>query len=87
MKLALDPYMFRRTPLLELPALVAGMGFMHIELSPREDFMRFFTTLDRIRFDGLMPSRVSAWEDRARATTLFMREQIAKYAASRGPRP
>ena len=43
MKIALDPYMFRSTPLFELPALVAELGFEHIELSPREDFMPFFT--------------------------------------------
>jgi myo-inositol catabolism protein IolH len=42
MKLALDPYMFRRTPLLELPRLVAELGYPWIELSPREDFMPFF---------------------------------------------
>ena len=42
MKIALDPYMFRSTPLLELPGLVADLGFEHIELSPREDFTPFF---------------------------------------------
>ena len=42
MKLALDPYMFRRTPLLELPGLVADLGYQWIELSPREDFTPFF---------------------------------------------
>jgi myo-inositol catabolism protein IolH len=42
MKIALDPYMFRRTPLLELPALVAELGYEYIELSPREDFLPFF---------------------------------------------
>jgi myo-inositol catabolism protein IolH len=41
-KLAVDPYMLRRTPLLELPALVAELGYQHIELSPREDFIPFF---------------------------------------------
>jgi myo-inositol catabolism protein IolH len=41
-KLAVDPYMLRRTPLLELPALVAEFGYQHIELSPREDFLPFF---------------------------------------------
>jgi myo-inositol catabolism protein IolH len=41
-KLALDPYMFRHVPLLELPALVAGLGYQHIELSPRPDFIPFF---------------------------------------------
>ena len=42
MKIALDPYMLRRTPLLELPALVADLGYEYIELSPRDDFMPFF---------------------------------------------
>ena len=42
MKIALDPYMFRSTPLPELPALVADLGFEYIELSPREDFTPFF---------------------------------------------
>ncbi|HLN77825.1 MAG TPA: sugar phosphate isomerase/epimerase [Nocardioidaceae bacterium] len=42
MKLALDPYMFRSTPLLELPGLVAELGYEWIELSPREDFTPFF---------------------------------------------
>jgi myo-inositol catabolism protein IolH len=41
-KIALDPYMLRSTPLLELPALVADLGYEWIELSPREDFMPFF---------------------------------------------
>jgi len=42
MKLALDPYMFRQTPLLELPGLVADLGYEWIELSPRDDFTPFF---------------------------------------------
>jgi myo-inositol catabolism protein IolH len=42
MKLTLDPYMFRRVPLTELPALVSELGYKYIELSPREDFMPFF---------------------------------------------
>jgi myo-inositol catabolism protein IolH len=41
-KLALDPYMFREVPLLDLPALVAELGYEWIELSPREDFTPFF---------------------------------------------
>lgn len=84
MKIALDPYMFRSTPLLELPALVAELGYSAIELSPREDFM---PTLDPIEFDGIMTSCVFAWEDRARESTLFMREQIEKYTGAWGPRP
>ncbi|MGH9107773.1 MAG: sugar phosphate isomerase/epimerase family protein [Acidimicrobiales bacterium] len=43
MQIALDPYMFRRVPLVELPALVAGLGYEFIELSPRDDFIPFFT--------------------------------------------
>lgn len=42
MKLALDPYMLRSTPLTELPGKVADLGYAHIELSPREDFIPFF---------------------------------------------
>jgi len=42
MKIALDPYMFRRVPLTELPGLVADLGYSCIELSPREDFLPFF---------------------------------------------
>jgi myo-inositol catabolism protein IolH len=41
-KIALDPWMIRSTPLLELPALVAEQGYEYIELSPREDFLPFF---------------------------------------------
>jgi len=42
LKLVLDPYMFRRTPLNELPGLVADLGYEYIELSPRDDFIPFF---------------------------------------------
>jgi len=42
MKIALDPYMFRTTPLNELPGLVAELGYEFIELSPRDDFIPFF---------------------------------------------
>ena len=42
MKVALDPYMLRRVPLLDLPRVVAGLGYHFIELSPRDDFMPFF---------------------------------------------
>ena len=42
MKIALDPYMLRTVPLLELPRVVADLGYRHIELSPRDDFMPFF---------------------------------------------
>ena len=42
MKIALDPYMFRRVPLTDLPGLVADLGYSYIELSPRADFLPFF---------------------------------------------
>jgi myo-inositol catabolism protein IolH len=42
MQLALDPYMFRTVPLTDLPGVVADLGYQHIELSPRDDFMPFF---------------------------------------------
>jgi len=41
MKLALDPYLLRSTPLLALPGVVADLGYEWIELSPREDFTHF----------------------------------------------
>lgn len=50
MKLTLDPHMFRGVPLLELPALVAELGYEWIELSPREDFTPFF---NHLRFNHL----------------------------------
>ena len=42
MKIALDPYMLRSVPLLELPRRVADLGYRYIELSPRDDFLPFF---------------------------------------------
>ncbi|MFI5493815.1 sugar phosphate isomerase/epimerase family protein [Actinoplanes sp. NPDC051859] len=42
MKIALDPYMLRKVPLLDLPRTVANLGYHHIELSPRDDFLPFF---------------------------------------------
>jgi myo-inositol catabolism protein IolH len=42
MKIALDPYMFRRVPLTKLPGVVADLGYEYLELSPREDFIPFF---------------------------------------------
>jgi myo-inositol catabolism protein IolH len=43
LQLALDPYMFRRVPLSDLPALVGRLGYEFIELSPRDDFIPFFS--------------------------------------------
>jgi myo-inositol catabolism protein IolH len=52
MKIALDPYMLREVPLLELPGLVADLGYQYIELSPRDDFLPFFRH-PRIDDDGV----------------------------------
>jgi myo-inositol catabolism protein IolH len=54
MRIALDPYMLRHVPLTELPGTVAELGYEHIELSPREDFLPFFVhpRADRSTIDG-----------------------------------
>jgi myo-inositol catabolism protein IolH len=49
MKLAIDPYMFRSVPLLELPALVAELGYERIELSPGRTSRRSSTPPARRR--------------------------------------
>jgi myo-inositol catabolism protein IolH len=41
-KIALDPYMFRRLPMSEMIRTAADIGYRYIELSPRDDFMPFF---------------------------------------------
>jgi myo-inositol catabolism protein IolH len=41
-KLAVDPNMIRHLPLAELPGAVAELGYRHLELSPRDDFLPFF---------------------------------------------
>ncbi|MDA2806275.1 sugar phosphate isomerase/epimerase family protein [Nocardiopsis suaedae] len=42
MKIALDPYMFRKLPMAEMVRTVADIGYSSIELSPRDEFMPFF---------------------------------------------
>ena len=43
MKLALDPFMFRRIPLNKIADIVARLGYQYIELSSRPDFLPLFT--------------------------------------------
>lgn len=43
MKIALDPYMHRHLSLPELCRLTAELGYEYIELSPREDFLQWWT--------------------------------------------
>ena len=43
MKIALDPYMLRERPFGEVCRIAADIGYDSIELSPRPDFIPFFT--------------------------------------------
>ena len=62
MKVALDPYMLRTVPLPELPGMVADLGYEHIELSPREDFIPFFVhpRADRAAIAGFKKALAAA---------------------------
>jgi myo-inositol catabolism protein IolH len=52
----------------------------HLDIGQGEvDWDAFFGTLGRLGFDGIMTVCVFAWEDRARESSLFMRERIATY--------
>ncbi len=51
---------------------------MKLALDP---YMQFFGTPGRLRFDGIMTVRVVAGEDRAKASSVFMREEIRKRTA------
>jgi myo-inositol catabolism protein IolH len=53
MKIALDPYMLRDRPFAEVCRIAADIGYDSIELSPRPDFIPFFThpRADRARVD------------------------------------
>jgi len=39
MKIALDPHMHRHLPLDQLCRKAAELGYQHIDLSPRDDFL------------------------------------------------
>jgi myo-inositol catabolism protein IolH len=73
MKIALDPYMFRHVPLLELPALVAELGYECIELSPRPDFIPFFVhpRVDRARIAAFRRSLDAAGVEVATVLPLY----------------
>jgi myo-inositol catabolism protein IolH len=52
----------------------------HLDIGQGEvDWDEFFGTLGRLGFGGTMTASVFAWEDRARESSLFMREQIETY--------
>ncbi|MDA8101661.1 MAG: sugar phosphate isomerase/epimerase [Nitrospiraceae bacterium] len=51
----------------------------HLDIGQGEvDWDEFFGTLDRIGFDGVMTVCVFAWEERARESSVFMREEIER---------
>lgn len=49
MRVALDPYMYRNLSLGKMVDKVAELGYEHIELSPREDFLPFYKAPGSIR--------------------------------------
>jgi myo-inositol catabolism protein IolH len=52
----------------------------HLDIGQGEvDWSVFFGTLERMRFDGIMTACVFAWEERARESSRFMREQMESY--------
>ena len=49
----------------------------HLDIGQGEvDWDVFFGTLEALEFDGIMTACVFAWEDRAEASSRFMREEI-----------
>ena len=72
MKLALAPFMHRHLPVTELPRPAADLGYEHIGLSPRADFL-----------DGIVTSCVFAWEERAVEASRFMRQEIQRHVDKR----
>ncbi|MEV6600855.1 hypothetical protein AB0M36_29020 [Actinoplanes sp. NPDC051346] len=84
MKIALDPYMLRTVPLLDLPSRVAGLGY-HIGQG-EVDWDLFFRTLHEVGFDGIATVCVFAWEERAddscRHNLAQVNHYLQKYAVS-----
>ena len=52
----------------------------HLDIGQGEvDFDEFFSTLEKVGFDGIVTSCVFAWEERARESSTFMRETIGEH--------
>lgn len=52
----------------------------HLDIGQGEvNWEVFFSTLEQLRFDGTITVCVFAWEDRARESSIFMREEIERY--------
>jgi myo-inositol catabolism protein IolH len=60
MRIALDPYMHRHVPLLDLPRLAAELGYEWIELSPRADFLDWWVR------PRVFPERLAAFRQALR---------------------
>ncbi|MYZ52830.1 sugar phosphate isomerase/epimerase family protein [Malikia spinosa] len=59
----------------------------HLDMGQGEiDWDLFFQTLAEVRFDGVLSACVFAWEERAEASSRFMRTEIQRYL-DRYPRP
>jgi myo-inositol catabolism protein IolH len=62
----------------------------HMDIGQGEvNWQDFFDTLGRLRFDGIMTVCVFGWEERARESSIFMREEITRYISgwpTLGPR-
>ena len=55
----------------------------HLDIGQGEvDWDVFFGTLERLEFDGIMTACVFAWEERARESSRFMREEIVRRTRS-----
>jgi myo-inositol catabolism protein IolH len=82
-----DSYDFRASSGLRYivnPPGSAARIHQHLDIGQGEvRWDEFFTTLERLGFDGIATACVFAWEDRARESSLFMREQIEKHLVAR----
>jgi myo-inositol catabolism protein IolH len=55
----------------------------HLDIGQGEvDWDEFFGALGRLKFDGIMTVCVFAWEERARASSQYMRETIEQRVRS-----
>ena len=55
----------------------------HLDIGQGEvDFAEFFSCLEAIGFDGIVTTCVFAWEERAEASTRFMKAEIDKYLSA-----
>jgi myo-inositol catabolism protein IolH len=73
MKIALDPYMHRHVPLLELPRFVAGLGYEYIELSPRPDFLDWWVR------PRAYPERINAFKQALKGNGVKLASLLPMY--------